>query len=61
MALFWTMIAESSFALPAFYKMFRAKYEWAGGCNVCHFSKKGELQLKINYKNLQKPIKSKVM
>ncbi len=41
MALFWTMIAESSFALPAFYKLFRAKYEWAGGCNVCHFSKKG--------------------
>jgi len=21
--------------------MFRSKYEWAGGCNVCHFSKKG--------------------
>ena len=21
--------------------MFRAKYQWAGGCNVCHFSKKG--------------------
>lgn len=21
--------------------MFRAKYDWAGGCNVCHFSKKG--------------------
>jgi len=35
------LIAEQSFALPAFYKMFRSKYEWAGGCNVCHFSKKG--------------------
>ena len=21
--------------------MFRAKYKWTGGCNVCHFSKKG--------------------
>lgn len=42
MALFWTMIAEhSAFALPAFYKMFRAKYKWASGCNVCHSSKKG--------------------
>lgn len=36
-----TVIAEHSFALPAFYKMFRAKYGWVGGCNVCHFSKKG--------------------
>ncbi|RKU25412.1 hypothetical protein C6495_18690, partial [Candidatus Poribacteria bacterium] len=36
-------IAEHSetFALPAFYKMFRAKYGWASGCNVCHSSKKG--------------------
>ena len=42
MTLFWTMIAEhTAFALPAFYKMFRAKYEWASGCNVCHSSKKG--------------------
>ncbi len=41
-ALFWTLIAEhSAFALPAFYKMFRAKYGWASGCNVCHSSKKG--------------------
>ncbi len=41
--LFWGGIAEHSetFALPAFYKMFRAKYGWAGGCNVCHSSKKG--------------------
>ena len=37
----FALFAESSFALPAFYKLFRAKYEWAGGCNVCHFSKKG--------------------
>ena len=28
-------------ALPAFYKMFRAEYRWASGCNVCHASKKG--------------------
>ena len=42
MALFWAMIAgQSVFALPAFYKMFKAKYKWTGGCNVCHFSKKG--------------------
>ena len=36
-------IAEHSetCALPAFYKMFRAKYGWASGCNVCHSSKKG--------------------
>lgn len=41
--LFCGGIAEYSetSALPAFYKMFRAKYGWAGGCNVCHFSKKG--------------------
>ena len=39
---FSTIIAgHSAFALPAFYKMFRAKYGWAGGCNVCHSSKKG--------------------
>ena len=36
-----TVIAEHSFALPAFYKMFRLKYNWKGGCNVCHNSKKG--------------------
>lgn len=36
-----TVIVEHSYALPAFYKMFRLKYEWAGGCNVCHYSKKG--------------------
>ena len=36
-----TVIVEHSYALPAFYKMFRSKYEWAGGCNVCHYSKKG--------------------
>ena len=42
MILVWTVTAgQSAFALPAFYKMFRAKYGWAGGCNVCHFSKKG--------------------
>ena len=42
MVLFVTIIAaQSASALPAFYKMFRAKYEWAGGCNVCHSSKKG--------------------
>lgn len=36
-----TVIVEHAYALPAFYKMFRSKYEWAGGCNVCHYSKKG--------------------
>ncbi len=42
MVLFWTIIAEqSASALPAFYKMFRAKYGWTSGCNVCHSSKKG--------------------
>lgn len=42
MVLFATIIAaQSASALPAFYKMFRAKYGWAGGCNVCHSSKKG--------------------
>ncbi len=42
MALFCAMIADqSTYALPAFHKMFKAKYKWAGGCNVCHFSKKG--------------------
>lgn len=42
MGLFCAMIADqSAYALPAFYKMFKAKYQWAGGCNVCHFSKKG--------------------
>ncbi len=41
LAILFALFAESSFALPAFYKLFRAKYEWAGGCNVCHFSKKG--------------------
>ena len=42
MALFWAIIAEqSASALPAFYKMFRAKYGWTSGCNVCHSSKKG--------------------
>ena len=30
-----------SFALPAFYKMFRTKYGWTSGCNICHSSKKG--------------------
>ena len=41
-ALFSTVVvAHSAFALPAFYKMFRAQYGWAGGCNVCHSSKKG--------------------
>ena len=40
--LFWAIIAEqSASALPAFYKMFRAKYGWTSGCNICHFSKKG--------------------
>lgn len=42
MILVWTLtVGQSASALPAFYKMFRAKYGWAGGCNVCHFSKKG--------------------
>lgn len=42
MALFCAMTADQSvYALPAFYKMFKSKYKWAGGCNVCHFSKKG--------------------
>lgn len=43
LTLFCVGIAEHSetFALPAFYKMFRAKYGWASGCNVCHSSKKG--------------------
>ena len=42
MVLVWTVTAgQSASALPAFYKMFRAKYGWAGGCNVCHSSKKG--------------------
>ena len=41
LVILFALFAESSFALPAFYKLFRAKYEWAGGCNVCHFSKKG--------------------
>ena len=41
-ALFCAMVADqSAYALPAFYKMFKSKYQWAGGCNVCHFSKKG--------------------
>ena len=35
------IIAEQAYSLPAFYKMFRSKYGWKGGCNVCHFSKKG--------------------
>ncbi len=40
--LFCSLIAEhTAFALPAFYKMFRAEYGWAAGCNVCHSSKKG--------------------
>ena len=40
--LFCSLIVEpSAFALPAFYKMFRAEYRWASGCNVCHSSKKG--------------------
>ena len=39
---FSTIVAgPSTFALPAFYKIFRAEYKWAGGCNVCHSSKKG--------------------
>ena len=39
---FCTIVAgHSAFALPAFYKMFRAKYGWTSGCNVCHSSKKG--------------------
>ncbi len=38
---FFLITGQTAFALPAFYKMFRAKYEWAGGCNVCHFSKNG--------------------
>ena len=38
----WTLLTvPSTLALPAFYKMFRAQYGWAGGCNVCHASKKG--------------------
>lgn len=42
MAFFGVIIAnQSAFALPAFYKMFQSKYKWRGGCNVCHFSKKG--------------------
>ncbi len=42
MVLFCTLIADQSVhALPAFYKMFKTKYKWTGGCNVCHFSKKG--------------------
>ncbi|MDE0483441.1 MAG: hypothetical protein OXI67_12745 [Candidatus Poribacteria bacterium] len=42
MTLFCVMVADQSvYALPAFYKMFKAEYKWAGGCNVCHFSKKG--------------------
>ena len=41
-SIFWAIIAEQPVsALPAFYKMFRAKYGWAGGCNVCHSSKTG--------------------
>ena len=35
------VVEQPASALPAFYKMFRAKYGWAGGCNVCHSSKKG--------------------
>ena len=35
------VVGNAAFALPAFYKMFRAEYRWAGGCNVCHASKKG--------------------
>ncbi len=38
---FFIITGQSAFALPAFYKMFKAKYEWTGGCNVCHLSKKG--------------------
>ena len=42
MVLFWAIIAEQpASALPAFYKMFRAKYGWTSGCNVCHSSKTG--------------------
>lgn len=42
LALFCAVIANQSvYALPAFYKMFKTKYKWTGGCNVCHFSKKG--------------------
>lgn len=41
-SIFWAIIAEQpASALPAFYKMFRAKYGWTSGCNVCHSSKKG--------------------
>ena len=41
-SIFWAVVVEQpASALPAFYKMFRAKYGWAGGCNVCHSSKKG--------------------
>ena len=42
MVIFSTIIAgQSVYALPAFYKMFKSKYKWRSGCNVCHFSKKG--------------------
>ncbi|MXV78261.1 hypothetical protein F4X73_12210 [Candidatus Poribacteria bacterium] len=42
MVLFSSIIADQSvYALPAFYKMFKTKYKWTSGCNVCHFSKKG--------------------
>ena len=42
MTFFWVVIAaRPASALPAFYKMFRAEYRWASGCNVCHASKKG--------------------
>ena len=42
MVLFSSIIADQSvYALPAFYKMFKTKYKWVSGCNVCHFSKKG--------------------
>ncbi len=42
MVLFSAIIADQSvYALPAFYKMFKTKYRWTSGCNVCHFSKKG--------------------
>ena len=41
-SIFWAIIAaQPASALPAFYKMFRAKYGWTSGCNVCHSSKKG--------------------
>lgn len=35
------IVSQSAYALPAFYKMFKSKYKWRSGCNVCHFSKKG--------------------